>query len=86
MAESNFTPFSLLETLDYEYFYDEKAEEENELIKKDQLLFKIESLKNSFINTFIDIHKTNFLEVFTNPSSDNYNYDFRQKYIDYFLN
>ena len=85
MAESNFTPFSLLETLDYEYFYDEKAEEENELIKKDQLLFKIESLKNSFINTFIDIHKTNFLEVFTSPSSDTYNYDFRQKYIDYFL-
>ena len=85
MAESNFTPFSLLETLDYEYFYDEKAEEVNELIKKDQLLFKIESIKNSFINTFLDIHKTNFLEVFTSASSDNYIYDFRQKFINYFL-
>ena len=85
MAESNFTPFSLLETLDYEYFYDEKAEETNELIKQDQLLFKIENLKNSFINTFIDIHKTNFLEVFTSTSSDNYIYDFREKYINYFL-
>ena len=85
MAESNFTPFSLLETLDYEYFYDEKAEELNELIKKDHFLYKIESLKNSFINTFIDIHKTNFLEVFTNTSSENYSHDFRQKYIEYFL-
>ena len=85
MAESNFTPFSLLETLDYEYFYDEKAEESNEIIKKDHFLYLIENLKNSFINTFIDINNTNFLDVFTSTSGENYIHDYRKKYIDYFL-
>ena len=82
MAESNFTPFSLLETWDYEYFYEDKAEENNELIKKDHFLYKLENLKFSFINTFIDINNTNFLDVITKISDEN---DFRKKYIFYFL-
>ena len=85
MAESNFTPFSLLETLDYEYFYDEKTEESNIIVKNEPNLFKIENLKTSFINSFIDINNTNFLEVITNDSGENYFLDFRKKYIDYFL-
>ena len=84
-AESNFTPFSLLETLDYEYFYDEEMEETNELIKQDHYLFKIENLKNSFFSTFIDINNTNFLDVITSASGENFVFDFRKKYIDYFL-
>ena len=85
MAESNFTPFSLLETLDYEYFYDEKMEETNELIKQDHYLFKIENLKNSFFSTFIDINNTNFLDIITTTSGENILFDFRKQYIDYFL-
>ena len=85
MAESNFTPFSLLETLDYEYFYDDKEEKANELIRHDKYLYKIENLKTSFISTFIDINNTNFLDVITRVSEDNYIHDFRSKYIDYFL-
>ena len=85
MAESNFTPFSLLETLDYEYFYDEISEENTELIKNDHYLFKIENLKHSFFSTFIDINNTNFLEVITSASGENFLYDFRAQYINYFL-
>ena len=85
MAESNFTPFSLLETLDYEYFYDEEMEENNELIKHDHYLYKIENLKNSFFATFIDINNTSFLDVITSTSEENFNLDFRKIYIDYFL-
>ena len=85
MAESNFTPFSLLETLDYEYFYDEEMEENIELIKQDHYLYKLENLKNSFFATFIDINNTSFLEVITSTSEENFNLDFRKIYIDYFL-
>ena len=84
-SESNFTPFSLLETLDYEYFYDEKAEESNELIKHDHFLYKIENLKSSIVSTFIDINNTAFLDVITNDTGENYFHDFRTKYLDYFL-
>lgn len=62
-----------------------KAEESNEIIKKDHFLYLIENLKNSFINTFIDINNTNFLDVFTSTSGENYIHDYRKKYIDYFL-
>ena len=85
LAESNFTPFSLLETLDYEYFYDEEIEENNELIKQDHYLYKIQNLKNSFYSTFIDINNTNFLYVITSTSGENFFYDFRMQYINYFL-
>ena len=85
MAESNFTPFSLLETLDYEYFYDEKMEENNKVIQQDYYLYTIENLKNSFFSTFIDINNTNFLDVITGSSGENFLFDFRKKYINYFL-
>ena len=85
MAESNFTPFSLIETWDYEYFYEEKEEELNEHIKEDHYLYKIEMLKKSFVETFIDINNTNFLQVFTNAFRDDNMFDFREKYIDYFI-
>ena len=85
MAESNFTPFSLLETLDYEYFYEEKMEEDTKAIKHDRYLYLIENLKNSFFSTFIDINNTNFLDVITSTSGENFFFDFRKKYINYFL-
>ena len=85
IAESNFTPFSLLETLDYEYFYDEEMEENIELIKQDHYLYKLHNLKDSFLATFIDINNTSFLEVITSTSEENFNLDFRKIYIDYFL-
>ncbi len=85
MAESNFTPFSLLETLDYEYFYDEIMEEDTKVIQHDHYLYTIENLKNSFFSTFIDINNTNFLDVITSTSGENFVYDFRRIYINYFL-
>ncbi len=85
MAEANFTPFSLLETLDYEYFYDELVEESNKIIQQNYHLYKIENLKNSYMNTFIDINNTNFLNLMTNISEDNHINNYRAKYIEYFL-
>ena len=35
MAEANFTPFSLVETLDYEYFYEEDLKKDEALILQD---------------------------------------------------
>ena len=83
-AEANFTPFSLLETLDYEYFYEEDKQEQDELIKKDFNLYKLKSLKDSFFETFIDINNTNFMDIITKVESDSLMFDPRKKYVELF--
>ena len=83
-TEANFTPFSLLETLDYEYFYEENKQEKDELIKKDFNLFKLKNLKDSFFESFIDIHNTNFINIITKIESDSVMYDYSKEYVELF--
>ena len=84
-AEANFTPFSLLETLDYEYFYEEDKKEKDELIKRDLNLYKLKNLKDSFFESFIDINNTNFMDILTKIVNDNAMYDFNKKYVEFFM-
>ena len=60
-AEANFTPFSLLETLDYEYFYEEDQKKDEALILRDIKLFTIKNIADNFLNTFVDIKNSNFI-------------------------
>ena len=83
-AEANFTPFSLLETLDYEYFYEEDKQEKDELIKKDKTLYKLKYLKDCFFETFIDINNTNFMDIITKVQGDSLMCDQRKKYAELF--
>ena len=83
-AEANFTPFSLLETKDYEYFYEEDMEKKDELIKKDSNLYKLENLKDAFFESFIDINNTNFMEIITKVENDSLMFDFRKEYAELF--
>ena len=83
-AEANFTPISLLETLDYEYFYEEEENEKEELIKTDSNLFKLQNLKNYFYETFIDINNTNFMDIITKVITDSIMFDFNKIFCDLF--
>ena len=83
-AEANFTPFSLLETLDYEYFYEEQEQEKDELIKNDSNLYKLKNLKDSFYESFIDINNTNFMDIITKFENDYLMFDFRKEYVQLF--
>ena len=83
-AEANFTPFSLLETLDYEYFYEEHKQEKYEIIKKDSNMFKLKNLKDSFYESFIDINNTNFMNIITKVENDYLMFDFRKEYVELF--
>ena len=84
MAEANFTPFSLIETLDYEYFYIDEAEEGENEVKNDMMLMQIKNIEESFIKTFIDINNTNFLEVISAISNESVVVDYRKKIVNYF--
>ena len=84
MAEANFTPFSLLETLDYEYFYEEESNELEKELAKDRTISVIKNIEDSFIKTFIDINNTNFLSVISTISNETVVVDYRQKVVDYF--
>ena len=84
-AEANFTPFSLLETLDYEYFYEENKQEQDELIKKDLNLYKLKNLKDSFFESFIDINNTNFMDIISKVENDNIMYNFSKEYVELFI-
>ena len=84
MAEANFTPFSLVETLDYEYFYEEESDELERKMMKDLMISRLKNLEYSFIKTFIDINNTNFLSVISTISNETIVVDYRQKIVDYF--
>ena len=83
-AEANFTPFSLLETLDYEYFYEEDKQEKDDIIKKDINLFKLKNLKDIFFENFIDVNNTNFMEIINKIESDNILVDYTKEYVQLF--
>ena len=81
-AEANFTPFSLLETLDYEYFYEDGIQKQDEIIKKDINLYKIKYLEDFFFQNFINISNTNFMEIIDKIEGD-INYS-TQEFIEMF--
>lgn len=72
--EKNFTPFSLIEIYDYEYFYQFNKE------TKDSFIL------NRYIKEFIDINKTNFISVIQGISNESNKVNYRKRIIFYFLN
>ena len=84
MAEANFTPFSLVETLDYEYFYEEEQKKDEELIAKDLQLYKLKNISDEFLNTFVDITNSNFIDTLTSYSEESLLFNYREKFVDYF--
>ena len=85
-AEANFTPFCLLETIDYEYFYEDALQKKDEIVRKDPNLFKLDKLRRSFMDSFIDINNTNFMDILTNVLNDNNIFDFNKTFVDLFKN
>lgn len=85
MSEANFTPFSLIETYDYEYFYDDESKEEKEEISHDKIQNKLLILNKEYLEQFINITNTNFYSVITNLSNEALRIDYRKKIVDYFL-
>ena len=84
MAEANFTPFSLVETLDYEYFYEEDQKKEEDLILKDIKLYSIKNIADTFLHTFVDLKNSNFIDTLTSYSEESLVINYRQKFVDYF--
>ena len=84
MAEANFTPFSLVETLDYEYFYEEDQKKDEELILKDIKLYTLKNIADNFLQTFVDIKNSNFIDTLTSYSEESLLINYRQKFVDYF--
>ena len=84
MAEANFTPFSLVETLDYEYFYEEDQKKDEELIAKDFQLYQLKNVVDTFLQTFVDITNSNFIDTLTSYSEESLLFNYRQKFVDYF--
>ena len=84
MAEANFTPFSLIETLDYEYFYEEDQKKDEQLIAKDFQLYQLKNIVDTFLQTFVDIANSNFIDTLTSYSEESLLFKYRQQFVDYF--
>ena len=84
MAEANFTPFSLVETLDYEYFYEEEQKKDEQLIAKDFQLYQLKNISDIYLQTFVDITNSNFIDTLTSYSEESLLFNYRQKFVDYF--
>ncbi len=63
MVEANFTPCSLLETRDYEYFYEEDDFNHIKLLMKDPSNYKIIRIKKEFNKQFTRVSTTIFYNV-----------------------
>ena len=83
--EANFTPFSLIETYDYEYFYQADSDKEEQEAIKDKHKKILIELGKEYIEQFVDITNTNYYKAFTNLSNENINFDYRKKIIEYFI-
>jgi hypothetical protein len=81
IAELNFTPFALIETKDYEYFYEK--EEEEKLTDKDEI--RLKDVRDSFNKQFIDIRNTTFMNVIQSISGEAELIDFRINIVQYFV-
>lgn len=82
--EINYTPFSLVETKDFEYFYEEDSlmQEKDEM--KDPLSFKLIRLNKKYVEQFIGITNTNFFKVLTTFSNESSIFNYRKQIVDYF--
>ena len=76
--EANFTPFSLIETYDYEYFYQADSEKEQQEASKDKCKKILIDLEKEFIDQFIDVTNTNYYIAFTSLSNENLRFDYRK--------
>ena len=83
--EANFAPFSLIETYDYEYFYQADSEKQEKEASKDKYKKTLIDLEKYFIEQFVDITNTNYFYVFTSLSNENIRLDYRRKIVDYFM-
>ena len=78
--ELNYTPFSLIEIKDYEYFYEDKVIPKTKNILIDDSLIN-QQILNEYIKEFLDINNTNFISVIQNdPNHHNY----KKLIVDYF--
>ena len=84
MAEANFNPFSLVETLDYEYFYEEDQKKDEALILKDIKLYTLKNIADTFLNTFVDLNNTTFMDTLTSYSEESLIYNYREKFLFFF--
>lgn len=82
--EANFTPFALIETKDFEYFYEKESLEQEKEQLKEALSFKLLRLNETYVNQFISITDTNFLSVLTTINNDSGNIDYRNLIVEYF--
>ena len=82
--EMNFTPFSLIETKDYEFFYEEQKMKFRKEIEKDELSLKIEEITTEYVKEFLDINKTNYLSVIESVGNDSNKVNYRKNIVDYF--
>ena len=76
-TELNFTPPSLIETKDYEYFYENTDEETDNC--------KIKKILNSYTAQFMNIYNTSFIKVIQNKSGNAELIDYRKIITYYFL-
>lgn len=83
--EANFTPFSLIETYDYEYFYQADSEKEEKEASKDKYNKTLMDLEKEYIEQFVDVTNTNYYNVFTSLSNENIRLDYRKKMVEYFI-
>ena len=83
--EANFTPFSLIETYDYEYFYQADSDKEQQEAIKDKYKKILIELGKEYVEQFVDITNTNYYNAFTNLSNENITFDYRKKIIEYFI-
>ena len=80
--ERNFSPFCLLETKDYEFFYEEEKIKKHQEFAQDVYLKKIAEIKSYYIDGFYDINNTNYFN--TIQSLTNESITLRRNIINYF--
>ena len=83
--EANFTPFSLIETYDYEYFYQADSDKEQQEASKDKYKKILIDLDKEYIEQFVDVTNTNYYLAFTSLTNENIRFDYRRKMIEYFI-
>jgi hypothetical protein len=84
-VELNFTPSSLLDVKDYEYFYEKLEEEDNSGINNEHGE-KLSIIKGNFEKQFIDVENSTFLRTIKSISGEAELTDYRKNIVEYFIN
>ena len=80
--EMNFPPFSLIEIKDYEYFYEQK-EQENEIKYKNKNFKKFDIIRKKSYETYKDISSLVFIDI-SSGKSTNMKVDYAKKFVKMF--